>query len=406
MDELKQLQGVLEAWATADAAAQAAPEDAKDAAEKDAKTALKLLQAALDGEAAQDEGGADAVRKRLLAVCSRTNGDNPPEDSDELRKLIRDALYPRPRPPRSVAEINDPLPQPLIQLAGQSGALLVRGSVAITAGMGGIGKSALCCSLACDVAAGIDTGPFSAVPGPVLMVAYEDDQATVAWRCREYWRALKATGDPLRHVHVMTPAGSLFGPVATESGAELYNARPGRLDAWRALEQAVEAVRPVLVMIDPALEAFSGNQNEGAPVREFLRALRQLATRYQIGIVLVAHSAKAARGANAKDDPFSAQLVAGSTHWVDGCRAAVALDWSGGGVDPFNGRRLAVLKSNYGVSRVVCEVEPVRAPGGAIVGFRRGGAGWVPYVPETPENVTGGGSKNGKGTKNSHGVAV
>ena len=431
MDELKELQGMLEVWAVADAAAQAAPDDAKDAAEKDAKTALKLLQAALDDEAAQDEGGADAVRKRLLAVCSRTNGDNPPEDSGELRKWICDALFPPPRPPRSVAEIKEPRPAPLLRLAGLGGAFLTRGSVALVAGEGGIGKSALLCSLAVEIASGGEQGPLvlhehnlelvkdqratgdAAARRPVLLVGYEDDAATVAWRCRQYREnGGTATGADnssndvsLSDVWVMTPAGSLFGPVAAKSGAELYNARPDKQPQWRALESAIVASRPVLVVIDPALEAFSGDANNGSAVREFLRALRQLATRYQIGILLVAHSTKAARvKSGQQDDPFRVGQVGGTSHWTDGCRAAAALDWSGSGEDPFTGRRLAVLKANYGPSRLVCELEPIRSPAGAIVGFKRDSKGWRdPQAPEATNGETNG-KKNGK--KNKHGVAL
>ena len=400
VDDFRALQTALEVWVQADQAAAAADpvvdEAAANAAAKDAAAAVAALKASLAGEAEEDDDGEAALRRRLGAVVQRLNGDNPPEDSGELRKWIREALFPSPRPPRSVAEINDPLPQPLLMLAGQRGALLTRGAVGIVAGEGGIGKSALICGLACDVASSRDTGPFEAVPGPVLMVAYEDDAATVAWRCRAYWRAVQGAGNPLQHVHVTTPGGALFGPQATDSGAELYNARPDRLAAWHGLEHAIEAVQPVLVVIDPALEAYAADQNNGSAVREFLRALRQLAGRYQIGILLVAHSSKSARAKGQQDDPFRVGQIAGSSHWVDGCRSAVALDWSPGGDDPFRGRRLACIKANYGPSRLVCEVDPIRAESGSIVGFTRELDGWK--QPAAPESKQGGRNGDAKAT--------
>ena len=228
---------------------------------------------------------------------------------------------------------------------------------------------------------------------PVLLVGYEDDAATVAWRCRQYWDSGKvpaSADNPLADVRVMTPSGSLFGPVAAKSGAELYNARPGKQPEWRSLESAIVASRPVLVVIDPVLEAFSGDANNGSAVREFLRALRQLATRYQIGILLVAHSSKAARVKSGQpDDPFKVGAVGGSSHWTDGVRSACSLDWSPGGDDPFSGRRLAVIKSNYGPARLVCEIEPIRTKSGAIVGFQRGRVGWVKPAPPESKQVGG-----------------
>ncbi len=147
------------------------------------------------------------------------------------------------------------------------------------------------------------------------------------------------------------------------------------LDGWRALADAAEAHKPALVLIDPALAAFVGEPNAVGPVREFLHALAGLADRLDAGVLLAAHSTKAARGGqNAKPDPFDPGLVAGSAAWHDGVRGVLAMATDS---EQPGARQLACVKSNYGPARQLAGLESVNAPAGVPVGFRlRGGAGW------------------------------
>ena len=280
---------------------------------------------------------------------------------------------------RAVSAIRDPLPAPVLSLDGR-GAVLAEGGAAVLAGEGGTGKSALLYGLALDVAAA-DPDPDVASPagplrihggGPVLLTGYEDSAGLVAWAIREY--GANAGTDPaaLGRVHALDLDGRpLFGPVDRDGRAGLYNARPGKLGGWRHLAAAVEAIRPRLVVVDPALAAYVGDPSAVAPVREFLSALRE----FGAPVLLVVHSTKAARGGN--PDPFDPGMVAGSGAWTDGVRGVLTLSW--GEVE--GARVLACPKANHGPARLLCGLAPVRKggdPHGRILAFQRatGGAGW------------------------------
>lgn len=307
---------------------------------------------------------------------------------------------------RAVSAIRDPLPAPVLSLDGR-GAVLAEGGAAVLAGEGGTGKSALLYGLALDVAAA-DPDPDVASPagplrihggGPVLLTGYEDSAGLVAWAIREY--GANAGTDPaaLGRVHALDLDGRpLFGPVDRDGRAGLYNARPGKLGGWRHLAAAVEAIRPRLVVVDPALAAYVGDPSAVAPVREFLSALRE----FGAPVLLVAHSTKAARN---DADPFDPGMVAGSGAWTDGVRGVLTLSW--GEIE--GARVLACPKANHGPARLLCGLAPVRKggdPHGRILAFQRapGGKGW--YAPTRKPKANARAAKPGGAGKGAAGGTV
>ena len=60
--------------------------------------------------------------------------------------------------------------------------------------------------------------------------------------------------------------------------------------------------------------------------------------------------------------------VGGTGHWTDGSRGVMTLTR-----DDQGRRLLAVPKSNYGPSHIKLELRPVRAIGGAVLGFEADG---------------------------------
>ena len=75
---------------------------------------------------------------------------------------------------------------------------------------------------------------------------------------------------PWNRIHVAHTAGlPLYGP--PDNG--LYNARPEPMRGWAHLWDNVDRIRPALVVIDPALDAYTGDPNNLAAVREFVSAL-------------------------------------------------------------------------------------------------------------------------------------
>ena len=107
--------------------------------------------------------------------------------------------------------------------------------------------------------------------------------------------------------------------------------RPGaaaEAPGWRTLWRGVRTLAPSLVIVDPASAALAdANQNDGATVRRFIRALAREAERGGWGVLLVAHSTKAARYGG---DPGPG-AIAGSGQWWDACRGVLHMRGNGPG---------------------------------------------------------------------------
>ena len=101
-----------------------------------------------------------------------------------------------------------------------------------------------------------------------------------------------------------------------------------------------------------------------------------LALDLAFGVLLVAHSRKAARGADA--DPYDPGQVAGVGAWADAARGVLTL--TGRGDD----RTLAISKANWGRAYVQTQLAQAATEAGALVGFNAGSDGWGPPPPKDP----------------------
>ena len=355
------------------------------------------------------------VRRTAVVMLSdgdlERNRDNPTavllagveERARHLRELLAGPGAER-RRAVPVSEISGSRPDRLLHCTGRNGALLSVGGVLVLAGEGGIAKTPLVLSMAAGMAARPDGaygplhgGLFEGVGGPVLIATYEDDPAVSADRLRKlsavWWP--RGAGSELDRVHVLNMAGRpLFGPVGGDGGVAFYNARPGPLGGWDDLWSEAERIGARVVVVDPALCAYVGDANAAAPVREFMAAVTEQATAARCGVLLVAHSNKAARArnGNAHPDPFDPGNVAGSTHWTDAARGVLSLTF-----DPDTDARadaltLAVCKANYGPARIRVDAHPVRNRHGEIVGFANGGA-WLTATERSDKAVANGAGK-------------
>lgn len=340
----------------------------------------------LEGSARLFPSSPDSAVARRVAIEAALDA---PDEAGALGALgIRQAM--------PLDRIDPRLPDRLLSAHNEGGAIIAPGTVAVLAGEGGIAKSAMALSIACGMAeerAEIAGDPplFVGECGPVLFTTYEDDPGVTAWRARmlagQPWSGI--TPKALQHVHVLCMTGRpLFGPLDGDNRTPLYNARPGPLEGWRDLWSAADGIRPKLIVIDPALAAYVGDSNAAAPVREFIGALAHAANTIGAGVLLVAHSAKAARGSQkTKPDPYDPGQVGGSAAWTDGARAALSMTWQGGDDDGPSFRCLAISKANYGPAKIWCEATPIRAgrvarAPRAIVGFRAGNTGWQSGTPK------------------------
>ena len=193
----------------------------------------------------------------------------------------------------------------------------------------------------------------------------------MSWRLHGLAAKRGAGSDILARVHVAHFAGlPLWGTPADGH----YNAPPVQLRGWERLWEAADKLRPALVVIDPALDAYTGDPNNLPAVREFVSTLATEARARACGVLLVAHSRKAARGKDA--DPYDPGQVGGVGAWADAARGVLTL--TGRGDD----RTLAISKANWGRAYVQTQLEPVAADTGALVGFDAGSDGWGPPPPK------------------------
>ena len=340
--------------------------------------AAMAAMAALAPAAAADELG-DARDALALA-------DDGQPQAAAMRKLAALVKAARPLPAsasfRPASHITDPLPRPILRASGMDGAVLAEGAVCLLSGAGGSAKSTLATTLALDLAfggqlvehEGLAQGfsrLFDVRPGAVMMASYEDPAGVVAWRLREL-AAQRGAGDAiLARVHVAHFAGlPLWGTPADGN----YNVPPKPLDGWGRLWDAADELRPALVIIDPALDAYTGDPNNLPAVREFVSALAAEARARACGVLLVAHSRKAARGTDA--DPYDPGQVAGVGAWADAARGVLTL--TGRGDD----RTLAISKANWGRAYVQTQLAQAATEAGALVGFNAGSDGWGPPPPK------------------------
>ena len=281
------------------------------------------------------EGTPDA---ELVAKLAAALGMRPPREQRE---------------PVALNDIQENLPQPILQAHGLGGAVLSQGAVCLLAGAGGVAKSTLALHIALGVAMTPNDGElhtlhgkvFNGRGGPVLMVSFENVPGVLGWYGRKLAGLIDGgkrgnATEAMSHVHVLDFVGyPLFGPVETH-GAH-YNTRPGPLPGWADLWTAADKLKPRLVVIDPALSAFVGDSIGVAPVREFLDALAGEARQRSLGVLVVAHSTKAARHTQ-NSDPYDPGLVAGSAAWLDGVRGVLTIQRED------NERALRIAKANYG----------------------------------------------------------
>ena len=203
----------------------------------------------------------------------------------------------------------------------------------------------------------------------MLFASYEDPDSVCAWRLKrlaEYLDKDKRQTvhvDALKNISLLDLSGRpLYGP--PEGGT--YSQRPVPLSGWIDLKRAVKEAQPRLIIIDPALGAYVSEANGPAPVREFLDALGGIAKEHRAGVLLLAHSTKAARRPADRYDPGH---IGGSGAWHDGVRGAMVLARMRSEDGEYQRHELRILKANYGPSFIQADLSPNTDPSGAILGF-------------------------------------
>lgn len=234
--------------------------------------------------------------------------------------------------------------------------VLVKRSITLFTGDGGVGKSLMSQCLQVAAALGKD---WIGLPVPVmnsLGVYCEDDDDELDRRfediCRFYDCRFKDLDNRVRYI----------SRVGEENELVRYNGRgdnvkPVKTALYHAINEEIKDSAAQLIILDTAGDVFGGNENIRSQVRSFVNIVRKLAIPRNGGVILNAHPSKSSLvdGSN-----FS-----GSTAWHGSVRNRIFLSKprkrAGDEEDegPTDDRVLRIMKSNYsqGGGKIDCKWE-------------------------------------------------
>ena len=299
------------------------------------------------------------------------------------------------RTAQKLSEIPAEYPAPILRASGRNGAVLSEGQICLLAAEGGIGKSPFTTAIAVSIAMLPDKEVglqplygkiLEGTAGKVLLVTYEDPPGVTAARAQQLAKVIDhgngdtQASDSLNSIEVLDLHGM---PIYGAPAGATYNSRPEALRGWNDLWEAAARLKPKLIVIDPALQAYASDSNSPAPVREYLGVLsRTLASNCPgSGILMTAHSTKDSRrrGPNG-GDPFDPGMVAGSGGWTDATRGLMTMTWA----DSPNQRLIAIPKANWGPSRIKMVVNVVRDTEGGVIACTSA-SDWLSEHAEVPQ---------------------
>ncbi|MES1936628.1 ATPase-like protein [Salinisphaera hydrothermalis C27AD] len=236
--------------------------------------------------------------------------------------------------------------------------LLPLNVVGLLAAGGGTGKSMLTIQLAVAVATG---RPFLGIPvgepGPVLMVAAEDDAEEMR---RRLWRVvtqLREDGDLTPEDEREARHNLKVLPRVAENNRLTYVADGAVRGTGRAQAIAVtvnQLSEPKLVVLDPVSRFRGGEENNNEHATRFIEEAEKLREATGATVLMVHHVSKAGLAAGAEG--IAAEGVRGASALLDGARWAMAMgtlrkDEAGKfGIDRDDAGkyvRLEAVKNNY-----------------------------------------------------------
>jgi RecA-family ATPase len=213
---------------------------------------------------------------------------------------------------------------------------IVRGSVALVSGDGGIGKSLLMQQLCTSAAMGRPWLGLSCRPGRAIFFGCEDDHDELWRRQYDINRTLGLT------MAEVGEAGLELAPrVGFDNTLSRLDRREWRMVVTELFERLLAACLELgvtYVVIDTATQAFAGNQNDEQQVVQFCNQLRRLAIGIQGCVIITRHPSVAGRALGTGES--------GSVSWHNSVRGRLYLH------KDKEGLRLEHRKSNYGPADV------------------------------------------------------
>jgi RecA-family ATPase len=293
-----------------------------------------------------------AVAEIEAALTTMNRRCSVPLDDAELQAIVDSVA-------KFVTDTETTAPMPAVYTAAEMAARpaaarewivdrwLPAGCNATLGGHGGSGKSMICATLVVSVAEGAAFYGLPVTQGPVIVYACEDDVDEWHFRlgCAATHRGVDLASLPIHVIDALESERdpALFAAPMTDPRADAAVTPVG---AW--LAERAKAVRPALIVIDAATDAFAGDEIRRRDVRRYLRTMRHELARDGACVLHILHVDKAAARGKATTDYYS-----GSTDWNNGVRARLALyrprqgDDDEAEEDDDAPLRLELQKSNY-----------------------------------------------------------
>ena len=179
---------------------------------------------------------------------------------------------------------------------------------------GGTGKTLAAQQLLTAVSTGGEWMGLKVRKGTALGLFCEDDAAELQRRQEAINTALGLAWGDLSRLHILPRVGHDNILMNFDSRGH------GALTPfWHALNQAVETIKPTVLIVDTAADTFGGNENIRPQVRQYVQqALTQIATQHGCAVVLCAHPS--ASGVS------SGEGTGGSTAWENSVRSRLYMD--------------------------------------------------------------------------------
>lgn len=235
--------------------------------------------------------------------------------------------------------------------------LVLMAKACLLAGFGGVSKTQWLIQAAICIAIGLSFMGKKTIAGSVLMLLGEEDQAEISRRFNAVTKAMGLSAEQIELVRQRVRAFPMVGldmRLTRVTGGSLESTGFSDEILLAATKLEAECGFPVrLIGLDHAGLIHGGEFNAREDVVQTMRQVNHIAQESGAAVLVLAHSPKAAAGA----EKSTASAVAGSTAWVDHARAAMILrtmnDDEGKKYGIDTGLRnsfasLTVVKNNYG----------------------------------------------------------
>ena len=221
--------------------------------------------------------------------------------------------------------------------------LIPNRNVTLLTADGSVGKSLLALQLLASIAIGCEwIGETTLVKGPTIFFTAEDEFVEVWRRTEHICKHENVDIADMKDLHVLPYAGR----DAILASFDKKTGKMSKTQAWQDLVDDIQRLRPKVVAVDTLADTFGGNEIERTQARGFISALRGLALKYDMTVIVLAHPSVS----GIKDGSGRS----GSTGWGNSVRSRILFSRvltraEGGELEELdeNARTLTLNKTNY-----------------------------------------------------------